>query len=471
MSGVKDSAGNAAAGTGWNGIFRGEYLFRILVLASAVALHAVNLYLSTTLLPAVVADIGGMPYYAWNTSLFVVASVLGAVMAAPILEKHRPRAACIRAAVVFAAGSALCALAPSMAVMLCGRVLQGLGGGLLLALPYALVRSVFPPPLWPRVMALFSGMWGVATVLGPLLGGLHAGAGLWRLAFWMVVLGAAAFAAGAGLALPRATRAPMAIASLPWRQLVLLLCAVLVASVAGVLPFPWSVPCLGLAAMLAWALVRTESSASRRLLPIGAFQLSGPLGALYAVSALFAVTVTCTEAFVPLFLQALHGQSPLAAGFGAALLSAGWTVAAIFGSGASPARRRRFLAGAPFLSALSMLSLAALMPWPAGTGVMLLMCIALLAGGAAVGMVYPWLGAAVLREAPAGEQDLAASSLMTVQLCATAFGAAGAGLVMNLAAGIGSSVPDLGAAARWIFVLAAVAPLSTLPLRARLRLW
>src|SRR5690606_24190834 len=264
VSGVKDSAGNAAAGTGWNGIFRGEYLFRILVLASAVALHAVNLYLSTTLLPAVVADIGGMPYYAWNTSLFVVASVLGAVMAAPILEKHRPRAACIRAAVVFAAGSALCALAPSMAVMLCGRVLQGLGGGLLLALPYALVRSVFPPPLWPRVMALFSGMWGVATVLGPLLGGLHAGAGLWRLAFWMVVLGAAAFAAGAGLALPRATRAPMAIPSLPWRQLVLLLCAVLVASVAGVLPFPWSVPCLGLAAMLAWALVRTESSASRR---------------------------------------------------------------------------------------------------------------------------------------------------------------------------------------------------------------
>lgn len=470
MSGVKDSAGNAAAGTGWNGIFRGEYLFRILVLASAVALHAVNLYLSTTLLPAVVADIGGMPYYAWNTSLFVVASVLGAVMAAPILEKHGPRAACIRAAVVFAAGSALCALAPTMAVMLCGRLVQGLGGGMLLALPYAMVRSVFTVALWPRAMALFSGMWGVATLLGPLVGGIHAGPGVWRVAFWMLVLAAATLAGGAAFALPRRTRPAAAIPALPWCQSLLLLSGVFMASVAGVAPFPWSAACLALAALLAAGMIRVESSASRKLLPDGAFRLSGPLGALYAVSALFAVTVTC-EVFVPLFLQQLHGWPPLVAGFGAALLSAGWTVAAIFGSGASPARRRRFLAGAPFLSALSMLSLAALMPWPAGTGVMLLMCIALLAGGAAVGMVYPWLGAAVLREAPAGEQDLAASSLMTVQLCATAFGAAGAGLVMNLAAGIGSSVPDLGAAARWIFVLAVVAPLSTLPLRARLRLW
>jgi len=262
----------------------------------------------------------------------------------------------------------------------------------------------------------------------------------------------------------------MAIPSLPWRQLVLLLCAVLVASVAGVLPFPWSVPCLGLAAMLAWALVRTESSASRRLLPIGAFQLSGPLGALYAVSALFAVTVTCTEAFVPLFLQALHGQSPLAAGFGAALLSAGWTAAAMSGSGASPARRHRFLCIAPLLSALSMGALAMLMAWPTGGGVLALVCVALAAGGAAVGLVYPWLGAAVLREAPAGEQDLAASSLMTVQLCATAFGVATAGLVMNLAAGTAGDAPDLAPAARWIFALAAIAPLASLPLHGRLRL-
>lgn len=470
MSRAGDAAVHAASEPGWRGILRGVHLPRASVLAAGVALHAVSLYLSATLLPAVVADVGGMPYYAWNTSLFVVASVLGAVVAARLLARHGPRASCLRAAAVFAAGSALCALAPSMAVMRCGRVLQGLGGGLLLALPYALVRSLFPPPLWPRVMALFSGMWGVATVLGPLLGGLHAGAGLWRLAFWMVVLGAAAFAAGAGLALPRATRAPMAIPSLPWRQLVLLLCAVLVASVAGVLPFPWSVPCLGLAAMLAWALVRTESSASRRLLPIGAFQLSGPLGALYAVSALFAVTVTCTEAFVPLFLQALHGQSPLAAGFGAALLSAGWTAAAMSGSGASPARRHRFLCIAPLLSALSMGALAMLMAWPTGGGVLALVCVALAAGGAAVGLVYPWLGAAVLREAPAGEQDLAASSLMTVQLCATAFGVAAAGLVMNLAAGTGGDAPDLAPAARWIFALAAIAPLASLPLHGRLRL-
>ncbi len=91
------------------------------------------------------------------------------------------------AAVIFAAGTLACGLAPSMPAMLAGRVVQGLGGGMMLALSYAMIRIVFDEPLWPRAIALVSGMWGVATLVGPAIGGIFAELGVWRAAFWSLV--------------------------------------------------------------------------------------------------------------------------------------------------------------------------------------------------------------------------------------------------------------------------------------------
>ena len=61
----------------WLDLFRGANALRVLVLAAGVALHAINLYLTTTILPSVVDDIGGVAFYAWNTTLFIVASITG----------------------------------------------------------------------------------------------------------------------------------------------------------------------------------------------------------------------------------------------------------------------------------------------------------------------------------------------------------------------------------------------------------
>jgi MFS family permease len=103
-----------------------------------------------------------------------------------------PRGACLAALAVFSAGSVGCALALSMPWMLAGRTVQGLGGGLLAALSYGLIQLVFAQRLWPRAVALVSGMWGVATLCGPAVGGLFAQAGHWRWAFWFLLPVAAA---------------------------------------------------------------------------------------------------------------------------------------------------------------------------------------------------------------------------------------------------------------------------------------
>jgi len=82
--------------------------------------------------------------------------------------------------VIYVASAILCALSPSIVLVIAGRFVQGLGGGLLFALAYVLVRNVFPEPLWPRVFGLLAGVWSVSVLAGPLIGGSFAGYGNWR---------------------------------------------------------------------------------------------------------------------------------------------------------------------------------------------------------------------------------------------------------------------------------------------------
>src|SRR2546427_11123056 len=73
-----------------------------------------------------------------------------------------------------------------MPVLVAGRGLQGLGGGMLIAGAHTMVLEVFPEPLWPHVLATISLAWGIAALGGPALGGVLAGLGLWRMAFWAI---------------------------------------------------------------------------------------------------------------------------------------------------------------------------------------------------------------------------------------------------------------------------------------------
>lgn len=450
------------ANTGWAALLSGANGVRSLALAGGVILHAVNVYIATTILPSVVRDIGGIDYYAWNTTLFVAASILGSALSARLLARTGPRGAYISASLVFAAGALICGLAPSMPVMLLGRFIQGLGGGFLFALSYAMIRLVFDESLWPRAMALISGMWGVATLVGPAIGGIFAGFGVWRAAFWSLIPVAALFALLAATVLPgrsadRAPGSPLALA-----QLLFLTAAVLAVSAGSVSPeLSHNILGLGAAVILTALLIRSERRARHRLLPDGAFRISTALGTLYATMSLLAVAVTSGEIFVPLFLQVLHHQSALVAGYLAALMGAGWTLGSVASSGASGAGIRRAILAGPILGLVGMLMLAVLMGSPSRGDWLAVMpiCLALVAIGLGVGLAWPHLLTRVFQAAPAGEQDLTSASITTVQLFATALGAALAGMVANLAGltepgGIAGTM----SAAGWLFGVFALAP-------------
>ena len=187
MSSPPPASAATAAPASWGDLLRGRNGLRSIALAGGVALHAINIYVVTTILPTIIREIGGLAYYAWNTTLFVAASIVGSALSAKLIDRLGPRLAYLLALAVFSAGAIGCALAPSMPALLLGRTVQGLGGGVLFALSYALIRVVFDARLWPRAMALVSGMWGVATLGGPAIGGVFAQSGHWRPAFWVLV--------------------------------------------------------------------------------------------------------------------------------------------------------------------------------------------------------------------------------------------------------------------------------------------
>src|SRR5690606_3390721 len=120
-------------------------------------------------------------------------SILGAALSGRLLNRAGARDAYAIAAVVFATGTVICALAPAMPVLLAGRFVQGFGGGFLYALAYGVMRLIFAPRLWSRVIGLISATWGFATLVGPAVGGIFAQMGAWRAAFWSLIPVAALF--------------------------------------------------------------------------------------------------------------------------------------------------------------------------------------------------------------------------------------------------------------------------------------
>ncbi|MFF0977370.1 MFS transporter, partial [Proteus mirabilis] len=117
----------------WGMLLKGRNSLKSLALAGGVALHAINVYITITTLPSIVRDIGGLNLYAWNTTVFILASILSSALTSRLLILLAPRNSYLFATLCFLAGSIICATAPSMPILLVGRFIQGAGGGMLLA--------------------------------------------------------------------------------------------------------------------------------------------------------------------------------------------------------------------------------------------------------------------------------------------------------------------------------------------------
>lgn len=428
--------------------------FAVAIIAGGTALQAMEGFIASSMLPTVVKDIGGLQLFAWNTTLFVVASIVATLFAAIRPASIGPRLGYVVSASAFGVGSLICGLAPDMLTLLAGRFVQGFGAGLIIAQSFAMLRLVFPEHLWPRAMALNATIWGVATLLGPAAGGIFAELGLWRWAFLAIVPASILLAAGAWRILP-ARGEIQRPARLPFTQILLVTAAVLVISIASLLTdspdIATALVMLGLFGILLLGLADTYSRA--RLLPEGAFSLSSPISGLLALVLILGITITC-DIFAPLFLQQLHGLSPLSAGYITALAAGGWSLAAIVGSGWTGARVRVAVLVAPVLMLLATLGLAAAFfrPAPGDWAPLALASISLFLLGGGIGLAFQHLSTRILASARPGENDRVSAALGMVQLFASGLGAAVGGVIVN-AAGLphAASPTEVAVSAQWLY--------------------
>ncbi len=350
------------------------------------------------------------------------------------------------------------AAAPSIVVFQAGRILQGIGAGWIVGFCYVAIGVVFPQRLWPRMCGAAAGVWGAASLLGPLVGGLFAGAGFWRGAFWFFALQGLAFAIAAAFLLTGETvDDPRADRALPWRTLSLLVAAIVSIGAANLVhgrAAPIALLVAGLA--LLFLATRANGAIGERLVPAEATRIATRAGAGYAMILAMSAASSAFGVYGAAILQIQYRLSPLQAGYVMAVDALAWTVAAI-GVSAQPEPRhgRLILLGASVIAAA-----VALMAPAIGAGVAAVVCAAILLG-AGFGLSWSLATARILASLPQADRAIGASAVPTTSLIGGALGAAAAGAIANLL-GLAQGFTPQRAAAEGGWLFAAFIPLAAL---------
>ncbi|MGI4895447.1 MAG: MFS transporter, partial [Janthinobacterium lividum] len=164
-----------------------RYLATTLPVLAFITLVAFETIAVATAMPVAAADLGGVRSYGLAFSSFLTASLLGTVLAGSWADVRGPRAPMATGAVLFVLGQAVCAGAPVFWVLLVGRLLAGLGGGLVVVAIYVVVGAAYPDSLRPKVFGWISAAWVLPGIVGPAIAGWVADSVGWRWVFGAVV--------------------------------------------------------------------------------------------------------------------------------------------------------------------------------------------------------------------------------------------------------------------------------------------
>lgn len=441
----------AREGTGWSDLLAEGRLPRFALICLGVWLNAADSLVTATIMPSVGAELGGYAYFSWAVAGFMVGAILAGASAGRLSEIVGLRAAMAIGGVAFALGCVLSAAAPDIRVFLVGRLLQGIGSGWISGFSMVAIALLFPERHLARVFAAVAAIWGVATVLGPLIGGFFAQAGKWRAIFWLFTLQALLFSAVAPWILKGSANS-QETAGIPWRQLAVLglgVGAIAAADVSREPALTLTLVAVGLGILT--LVLRIDDRATTRLLPHRAGDLGTICGAGYA--AMFALTAASMglSVYGPAILQTLHGLSPLWAGYAVAAEALAWTLSAFAVAGVSSVGARFWIRCGAICVAAGVGLLALFMP--GGSLVWIVLAAAIM--GAGFGFSSSLMNQRVMGALSDADRAIGSSALIAVRQTGGAVGAAIAGATANLVGfGSGLTVVTAQAAAVWVFVVA-----------------
>ena len=322
---------------------RRNFIFVAVLLGMLLA--ALDQTIVATALPTVVADLGGAGHQSWVVTSYLLASTVVTAVAGKLGDMFGRKAVFQSAVGFFLAGSVLCGLAGSMGMLVASRALQGIGGGALMVTATAVIGEVIPLRDRGRYQGALGAVFGVTTVIGPLLGGFFTDHLTWRWAFWINIPVGIVVLVVAIVAIP-----PLAKAAKPvidYAGIVFIglgASALTLATSWGGAEYAWTSPVIiGLFAGSAGALaafVRAETRAAEPILPLRLF--SSPVFTVCCILAFivgFAMLGAMT--FLPTYMQFVDGVSATVSGLRTLPMVAGMLITSI-GSGALVGRTGRY---------------------------------------------------------------------------------------------------------------------------------
>ncbi|MGH7875806.1 MAG: MFS transporter, partial [Candidatus Binatia bacterium] len=150
-----------------------------------IFLFAVDATIVSTAMPTIVANLGGLELYSWVFSIYMLTSALTTPLFGKLSDLYSQRRLMLVGIAIFVFGSTLCGLAQSMEALVLFRAIQGLGGGAIYALSFIVVGILYPPTERAKMQGIISGIWGMASILGPLAGGIIVEHWSWHWAFFV----------------------------------------------------------------------------------------------------------------------------------------------------------------------------------------------------------------------------------------------------------------------------------------------
>jgi EmrB/QacA subfamily drug resistance transporter len=294
-----------------------------------MTLGALEATVVSTAMPTVIAQLGGLAHYSWVFSAYLLTSTASVPIWGRLSDLYGRRRMYLIGVAVFLVGSVAAGASTTMMQLVAARALQGLGAGAIIPLSMTIIGELYTLRERARTQALFSGVWGVASIAGPLVGGYITDAWNWRWVFYLNVPFGFCCMAVIAMAYPpsrltRAVRVDWLGASLLFAGVSALLVAL---SADGRSALSWLIT----SAVLLVLFVMVERRSSEPIMPVDLFRLPIMSRSLVVVF-LVGLALFGAIAFIPLFVQAVLGGSATQGGQVLTPLFLGWVVMSIVGA-------------------------------------------------------------------------------------------------------------------------------------------
>jgi MFS family permease len=435
----------------WRDLLLGPKKAAVWTICLGVALHAFNWFVVNTITPSAVLELGGAQLLSWVTAFYLVFSIVGSSGAAFLKARLGLRTVLIGSSLIAIAGSLIIATAPTMEVLLAGRIVQGFAEGIVMALCYVIAADAVGQEAMPPLFGLLAVVWALATIGGPILGGALAHLWSWRIAAASLAPLAVVFLVLALIVLPARSRNADSGKGWPLLRLIFLTGGSLAVCVASESKTPLLASLVVLAGVAAlWIGLRLDRRARSPLFPAQLLSAQPASSVGLWIIGLMPLAEASVFLFIPYVGQVHLGLSVMHAGQMASIVALGWSLSAVLVARQSDKQATRLIIIGPILLTVSMFVLA----WAVDGKNLVGTAVALGACGVGFGICNGFICQRTISASGNTERDVTSGAIPTFEGLGAALGAALSGIIA-----ITAGFPELDSSTRpivWAFVIGGI---------------